>query len=136
MVSYFPLMGLLWDKLKFSLDVNRALGHLRYVFILTTFGTSNNFMCFLSFFWGGQYQKRHSGSQSCLQETELNLVRATKSELKSGQRASCTILVKFSILYSLPSHSVFYRAIIFGSALKLLQISKSHFCHFLCCWLV
>ena len=39
-----------WHKLKYSLDVNRAVGHLRYVFILTTLGTSNNFTCFLSFF--------------------------------------------------------------------------------------
>ena len=120
-----------WHKLKFSLDVNRTLRHLRYVFILTILGTSN--CAFFHFFFLGRYQKRHSGSQSRLQETELHVVRATKSKLKSERRVSCTILVKFSILYSLPSHSVFYLAIIFGSTLKLLQISQFHFYHFLCC---
>ena len=35
---------------KIFLDINGALEHLHYVFILTTLGTGNNFMCFLLFF--------------------------------------------------------------------------------------
>ena len=48
-----------------------------------------------------------------------------------------TILVKVTILYLSTTAECFTWLLFFGSALKLLQISKSHFCHFLCCcWLV
>ena len=37
---------------KIFLEENRALGHLRYVSILTTLGISNNLVCFLLLFLG------------------------------------------------------------------------------------
>ena len=63
-----------------------------------------------------QYQKRHSGSQSRLQETELNVARATKSELKSEWQ---------SLVYNISQiqYSLFFnrRIVIFTWPLFLVQ---------------